>query len=97
MTVLYTPFDSYFDAQGRPTMAGQHLLSRIASALSAVEGDVAGFRGLPDGGTAGQVLTKTTATDYDADWATLALSGSFEFDDGTASGGGGFILEDGGA
>ena len=100
MTVLYTPFDSYFDAQGRPTLAGQHLLSRIASVITTIEGDVAGLgglHGLPDGGSAGQVLTKTTATDFDADWANIAISGTFEFDDGDASGGGGFIIEDGGA
>lgn len=30
-----------------------------------------GDRGLPTGGTTGQVLQKSSGTDYDADWATL--------------------------
>ena len=37
--------------------------------------DVMG-RLLPDGGTAGQVLTKDTATDFDASWTTPASGGS---------------------
>lgn len=32
-------------------------------------------RGVPPGGTAGQVLTKTSATDFEADWADAAASG----------------------
>jgi hypothetical protein len=31
-----------------------------------------GDRGLPTGGTTGQVLQKSSGTDYDADWATLS-------------------------
>lgn len=99
MSLLYSPFESYFDAQGRPTAAGQQLLARINSLVSALEGDVAGLNGIPDGGTTGQVLTKVTDTDYDADWQTMVLegTGSFTFDDGSATLTGSFVIEDGGA
>jgi hypothetical protein len=33
-----------------------------------------GDRGLPTGGTTGQVLQKSSGTDYDADWATLTTA-----------------------
>jgi hypothetical protein len=100
MTLLFSPLEQYFDAQGRPTAMGQQLLARINTMIGAVEADVAALTGIPDGGTDGQVLTKLSDADYDADWQTIVISGgsgSFIFDDGTASAGGAFELEDGGA
>ena len=38
-------------------------------------GFAAGANGIPDGGTDGQVLTKLSATDFDADWETPAGGG----------------------
>ena len=99
MSLLFSPFEAYFDTAGRPTAAGQQLLARINSLFGGVDASVAALHGIPDGGVAGQVLAKQTATDYDADWVSLAGSGSgsFVFDDGTASAGGSFILEEGAA
>ena len=86
MSVPFNPFESYFDPAGRPTMQGQQLLARLGALL-------------PPGGLPGYVLAKVTATDYDTEWAELSGSGSgsFLFDDGDASGGGEFVLEEGGA
>lgn len=98
MTLLFSPFESYFDAQGRPNALGQQLLAQINTLFASVNAEIDGFQGIPDGGTTGQVLTKLSATDYAADWQTIAIgSGTFMFDDGTASAGGTFELEDGGA
>lgn len=36
-----------------------------------------GADSLPAGGTAGQVLTKNSDTDFDSDWQTVNLSGGF--------------------
>lgn len=107
MTLLFSPLESYFGPDGRPTSQGQQLLAQINrfvvatdASLATLDGDLAALHGIPAGGTAGQVLTKTSGVDYAADWENIAASGgsgSFTFDDGTASAGGSFTLEDGGA
>lgn len=104
MTLLFNPFERYFDDAGRPTAQGQQLLASINTLLSTIEGDIAAIgavNGIPDGGATGQVLAKVTAADYDADWVDVAApggSGTFIFDDGDAFGGGTeFTLDDGGA
>lgn len=61
MTLLFSPYESYFDKEGRPTLQGLQLLNAINGILTR--------QTLPSGGTAGQVLTKTTDDDYNADWA----------------------------
>jgi hypothetical protein len=66
-------------------------LSRIQEKLGIVPGS-----GLPVGGTAGQVLTKLSATNFDADWQTIAVAtGTFDVDDGNAAAGAAFLFEDG--
>lgn len=47
------------------------LETRLAALISAIGADIKALqsRGLPTGGSAGQLLTKTTATNYDAGWA----------------------------
>ena len=35
MTVLFSPYESYFDKEGRPTLQGQQLLYRISQAVVA--------------------------------------------------------------
>lgn len=101
MTLLFTPFEQYFDQSGRPTAQGQQLLARINTLFNTVETDIAGLHGIPAGGATGQVLAKTTAASYDANWVNVAASGgsgTFNFDDGDAAGGGvEFMIEDGGA
>lgn len=41
MTLLYSPFESYFDTQGRPTASGQQLLARMAAMFATAE-DIGG-------------------------------------------------------
>ena len=37
MKLLFSPFESYFDAAGKPTTQGQHLLAAIARGLTEAE------------------------------------------------------------
>ena len=57
------------DAQilNKPTLGGAAALDVGTTSSTVATGD----RGLPTGGTTGQVLQKTSGTDYDADWETL--------------------------
>lgn len=52
------------------------LESRIVSLAQAIGGDIKSLfgRALPAGGAAGQVLTKSSAADYDAAWQTASAS-----------------------
>lgn len=60
MTRLFSPFESYFDQNGRPTAAGQQLLAQIARLIEE--------RGVPSGGTTGDVLAKASDADFDTVW-----------------------------
>lgn len=53
------------------------LQGRLEALAAAIRGKINAMmpRLLPDGGTAGQVLTKTSANSYDAGWATPASGG----------------------
>lgn len=53
------------------------LETRIVAAVQAIGLDVKALfaRSQPAGGTAGQVLTKTSSTDYDSNWQTPAAGG----------------------
>lgn len=53
------------------------LESRITAVVQAIGNDIKALlgRSLPAGGTTGQVLTKTSATDYAAVWATPSGGG----------------------
>lgn len=53
--------------------------------ISNRSGITIGNDGLPPGGTAGQVLTKLSDTDYDAYWAAGGAAGSFIKTDGTST------------
>jgi hypothetical protein len=100
MSLLFSPFESYFDRDGKPTAAGQQLLARIGQLFDTADTSIGALHGLPDGGADGYVLTKASAADYDAEWVEIAGagSGSFSFDDGDAAGGGvEFELDEGGA
>lgn len=56
--------------------SGNDLPMQVSTAGVNFTGTVAGIDGLaPSGGTAGQVLTKDTATDYDYSWTTPAAGG----------------------
>jgi len=44
--------------------------ARILEAIDDASGGGGTGHGIPDGGTTGQVLTKSSGSDYDADWAT---------------------------
>ena len=55
--------------QGRMTTA-EGDIDAAEAAITTLQGAVSGINGLPAGGTAGQVLTKSTSTDYDVDWTT---------------------------
>lgn len=48
---------------------------QVDNGTSFVGGTGGGGGALPTGGTAGQVLTKQSATDGDADWESIVLSG----------------------
>lgn len=54
------------------------LEARILAAIQAIGQDVKALfaRSMPAGGTAGQVLTKTSATDYATGWQTPAAGGA---------------------
>ena len=45
--------------------------AEAATSAAAAQQTAASIHGLPAGGTAGQILTKGSATDYDADWETI--------------------------
>lgn len=63
------------DTSSTPPTDGQTLLYDDGASLW-VPGDApAATNGLPTGGTDGQVLTKLSSTDYDADWETPAGGG----------------------
>jgi hypothetical protein len=57
-------------ALGNPTTNGYVLSSTTAGARSWIA--LAAANGLPTGGTAAQVLSKNSGTNYDASWATLS-------------------------
>ena len=58
---------AYSDLSGLPALGTAAALNTGTTSGTVATGD----RGLPTGGTTGQVLQKTSGTDYDADWATL--------------------------
>jgi len=60
------------DAQilNKPTLGTAAALDVGTTSSTVATGD----RGLPTGGTTGQVLQKTSGTDYDADWETLTTA-----------------------
>ena len=47
MTLQYSPFESYFDKDGKPTAAGQQLLARIGQLFTAADGGIAALTGAP--------------------------------------------------
>jgi hypothetical protein len=54
----------------KPTLGGAAALDVGTTSSTVATGD----RGLPTGGTTGQVLQKTSGTDYDVDWETLTTA-----------------------
>lgn len=63
--------------------AAEGAITALSTRLTTAEGDidtlettVQGLHGIPAGGASGQVLTKTSGTDYATEWATPSASGS---------------------
>jgi len=61
---------AYSDLSGLPALGTAAALNTGTTSGTVATGD----RGLPTGGTTGQVLQKTSGTDYDADWETLSTA-----------------------
>jgi hypothetical protein len=59
---------AYGDLSGTPTLGTAAALDTGTTSGTVATGD----RGLPTGGTTGQVLQKSSGTDYDASWQTLS-------------------------
>ena len=57
-----------------------------ATKLNKIENELenSNERGLPSGGTAGQILRKTSTTDYDAAWADVGTPTDAQVDDAVA-------------
>ena len=79
MSLLFSPFESYFDRDGKPTAAGQQLLARIGQLFDTADTSIGALHGIPDGGADGYVLAKASAADYDAEWVAMGISGDGEF------------------
>lgn len=50
---------------------------KVAAAVNDLETEVDGVEGLPSGGTTNQVLTKSSGTDYDADWEDVPAATAY--------------------
>lgn len=49
----------------------EDLAAQAAASAAAAAQSAASIHGIPTGGTSGQILTKGSSTDYDADWETI--------------------------
>lgn len=49
----------------------ENLAAQAAASAAAAAQSAASIHGIPTGGTSGQILTKGSSTDYDADWETI--------------------------